>query len=82
MEQSKQEKVVELYKEKSMLYDDLNVLNTKDYNFLIGYKVPMSIYGCSKLSSVCYSFRAEIKKLTELHIKQRIEEIDEELEKL
>ena len=80
MEKSKQERVVELYKEKSKLYDDLS--NISQYTFIVGYNVPMSMYGSSKLTSVSDPFLAEIKKLTEVHLQQRIEEIDKELNEL
>ena len=39
-------------------------------------------YGSSELKSVSDSFLAEIKKLTEVHLQQRIEEIDKELNEL
>lgn len=82
MEQSKQEKVVELYKEKSNLCSDLSKLNDENYQFIIGYDTCMFIYGAITINSISKSFLAEIKKLTEEHIKQRIEEIDKELKEL
>lgn len=80
MEKSKQERVVELYQEKSKLYGDLS--NISQYEFIIGYYVPMGMYGSSKLNSVSNSFLAEIKELTEAHLQQRIKEIDKELNEL
>lgn len=80
MEKSKQEKVVELYKEKSKLYDDLS--NISQYEFIIGYYIPMNMYGSSKLKSVSNSFLAKIKELTKEHLQQRIKEVDKELNEL
>jgi len=82
MEQSKQEKVVELYKRKSELFNDLSNLNNNDYKFVIGYDSTFNMYGASKLNSVSKSFLAEIKILTEKHIEDQIKEIDKELESL
>ena len=78
-------KVVELYKKKSELSEELsNVLNEKS-NFKFVYE-KVSLFtdnivnvGFNTLSK---SFLAEIKKLTEEHIKNRIEEIDKELKDL
>jgi len=82
MEQSKQEKVVKLYKRKSDLYSDLSKLNDKNYFFVLGYDVKMSIYGAIKLSSLSKSFIAEIKTKTKEHINKQILEIDKELKEL
>lgn len=78
-------KVVELYKKKSELSEELsNVLNEKS-NFKFVYE-KVSLFtdnivnvGFNTLSK---SFLSEIKKLTEEHIKNRIEEIDKELKDL
>lgn len=78
-------RVAELYKQKSELLAELSILtDSEKYSFNIGYNVKdtFNMYGVSSYNSVSQSFLAEIKKLTENHIKLRIEEIDEELENL
>lgn len=76
MEKSKQLKVIELYDEKLKVERDLIKISKHDIKF--GYDVN----GFSRFSSVSNSFLAEIKKLTEVHLQQRIEEIDKELNEL
>ena len=84
MEQTTVNKVAELYKRKFDLLGELEqLINVEDYEFYIGKCLtglqPKTIFGYEFVSS---SFLAEIKKLTEAHIKQQIEEIDKELEEL
>lgn len=78
-------KVAELYKEKSDLYSELSdILNNENKKFIIGYVNTSSfaIGGSYSFRKISPSFLAEIRVLTENHIKQRIEEIDEELKSL
>ncbi len=79
MEEKTVNRVAELYKEKSKLLDELSKLvNVEKCSFKIGfnYKSIHAMAGISTYNSVSKSFLAEIKKLTENHIKLRIEEID------
>lgn len=85
MEQTTIQRVAELYKKKSSLLSELSDLtNEEEYNFEIGRtrRGSFNQYGANRYSTVSSSFIAEIKKLTEAHIKQQIEEIDKELEAL
>ena len=79
-------RVAELYKEKSELLDELSTLLGENKNFIIGYsyKKSLAMHGSFNFSfsTISQSFLAEIKKLTEVHIKNRIEEIDIELKDL
>ena len=78
-------RVVGLYKEKSELYDELsNVLDEKS-NFKIVYERVGLFTGNIVnvgFNTISKYFLAEIKKLTEEHIKNRIKEIDKELKDL
>lgn len=84
MEQTTVNKVAELYKRKSDLLKELSELVDDKYTFEIGRSMKglFNLNGASKYSTVSSSFLAEIKKLTEVHIKQQIEEIDKELKEL
>ena len=78
-------RVAELFRKKSQLFEELsNVLDDKN-NFSIVYE-RFGIFTNNKVSvgfnTLSQSFLAEIKKLTEEHIKNRIEEIDKELKDL
>ena len=78
-------RVAELYKEKSNLLNELSILtDSEKYSFKIGYNVKdtFNMYGVSSYNTPSQPFLAEIKKLTGNHIKQRIEEIDNELKEL
>jgi hypothetical protein len=78
-------RVAELYKEKSKLLDELSTLTDGEkYSFKIGYnnEGTFNMYGVIPYNSISQLFLAEIKKLTENHLKLRIEEIDEELKNL
>lgn len=78
-------RVAELYKEKSKLLEELATLtDSEKYNFKIGYNIKglFNMYGVNSFNTLSQSFLAEIKNLTENHIKQRIEEIDNELKEL
>lgn len=82
MDKITQERVAELYKEKSNLCDDFSNINR--YNLVVGYSTPTDIHHnvYIPLTSVSNSFLTEVKDLTEKYIKERIEEIDEELKQL
>ena len=77
-------RVAELYKEKSNLFNELSILLDEKKSFIIGYnyKGSFNMYGSFIFNTLSQSFLAEIKKLTEEHIKNRIEEIDRELKDL
>ena len=78
-------RVAELYKEKSNLLAELSILTDNEkYCFELSYGGIgfLNIGRNIELKSVSQSFLAEIKKLTENHIKLRIEEIDNELKGL
>jgi len=86
MEATTVNKIAELYKIKSDLLGELShLVNIEEYSFAIcrAYKGGFLSSGSYvRYTSVSSSFLAEIKKLTEAHIKQQIEEIDKELEEL
>ncbi len=85
MEQSVVNKVSGLYKKKSELLDELSILVDDENNlFTLSHydKTVGNIYGGFRYKTVSDSFVAEIKKLTEAHIKQQIEEVDNELKEL
>jgi hypothetical protein len=77
-------RVVELYKEKSKLFEELgNLTNTEDYRFNITYSAKTFYYvGNINYKSISESFLAEIKELTIKYIKEQIDNIDKELEQL
>ena len=77
-------RVAELYKKKSDLFRELSILLDENNIFRLGYDIKnsISIYGISDFRTLSQSFLAEIKKLTEDRIKNRIEEIDKELKDL
>jgi hypothetical protein len=86
MEQTTVNRVAELYKRKSELFEELSDVIDEDlYNFTIcrGYKGgSIGTISYMRYKTLSSSFLAEIKKLTEAHINQQIEEIDKELEEL
>lgn len=73
-------RVAELYKEKSELFNTLSKLES--VGLLLCGNERGHMGGYFELEGISKLFLAEIKKLTENHIKLRIEEIDNELEKL
>jgi len=78
-------KVAELYKKKSQLFEELSILKKEEYSFEIGYLVKdyaLSHYGATKYSTLTPEFLREIKLKTEEHIQQQIQEIDKQLEEL
>jgi len=86
METTTVERVAELYEKSTNLLQELSYLTgCEKFDFGIcrryrdGFITNNGFLGYSSLSS---PFLAEIKKLTEAHIKQQIEEIDKELEEL
>jgi len=85
MEATTVNKVAELYKRKSDLLGTLSDLVSEEYTFEIGRRsknIYCGIYGITTYRTLSSSFLAEIKKLTEAHINQQIEEIDKELNEL
>ena len=77
-------RVAELYKEKSELFNELSTILNTNNSFIIGYNIKFfyNVIETIELNTLSKSFLAEIKKLTEEHIKNRIEEINKELKDL
>lgn len=78
--------VSELYKEKSNIEKDLNVLldNSKiNYSFELGYYSKLMIGDRPlPLKSVSLEFREKIKKETIEHLQDRLKQIDKQLKQL